>query len=226
MARDAASPPGPLPPRRSSSRLWHRHRRRAWPRCRTAALRGRRPAAATAALGCRGPRACSAWRLLLWPTHGNPARLARTRREAGPGSRSRGPVLFGIVANVVAWVGYGLASGCSRGRAARVRRSRSSLAIGGLRRLLRRRSASRSSRPGGLGVREGLFIACCRAASASAPPPALAVASRLLLTITELGAAVPFLLSASGTVRVSPEPDRASRAGLERSPRWSASSPR
>ena len=48
--------------------------------------------------------------------------------------------------------------------------------------------------PGGLGVREGLFILMLQQPIGIGPATALAVASRLLLTLTEFGAAAPFLL--------------------------------
>ncbi len=48
--------------------------------------------------------------------------------------------------------------------------------------------------PGGLGVREGVFILMLQGPLGTPAAVALAVASRLLLTVTEVGAAVPFLL--------------------------------
>ena len=48
--------------------------------------------------------------------------------------------------------------------------------------------------PGGIGVREGVFILMLQGPIGIGAATALAIASRLLLTVTELGAAVPFLL--------------------------------
>ncbi|MGH7536840.1 MAG: hypothetical protein ACREMG_14850, partial [Gemmatimonadales bacterium] len=47
--------------------------------------------------------------------------------------------------------------------------------------------------PGGLGVREGVFILMLQGPLGIRAATALALASRLLLTLTELGAAAPFL---------------------------------
>jgi uncharacterized membrane protein YbhN (UPF0104 family) len=58
--------------------------------------------------------------------------------------------------------------------------------------------------PGGIGVREGLFILMLQGPLGLGAATALALASRLLLTITEFGAAAPFLLSPRGGVRVAP----------------------
>lgn len=47
--------------------------------------------------------------------------------------------------------------------------------------------------PGGIGVREGLFILMLQGPLGIGAATALALASRVLLTITEIGAALPFL---------------------------------
>lgn len=49
--------------------------------------------------------------------------------------------------------------------------------------------------PGGLGVRELILVALLQDAIGQGPAFALAVASRLTLTVNELGAAIPFLLT-------------------------------
>ena len=49
--------------------------------------------------------------------------------------------------------------------------------------------------PGGIGVREFVFFAMLDGVVGPANAVALAVASRLQLTLTELGAAAPFLVS-------------------------------
>jgi uncharacterized membrane protein YbhN (UPF0104 family) len=57
--------------------------------------------------------------------------------------------------------------------------------------------------PGGLLVREGLLFAMLQGTIGPGPAAVLAIASRILLTITELGAAVPFLLFRWGKTRVA-----------------------
>jgi hypothetical protein len=52
-------------------------------------------------------------------------------------------------------------------------------------------------------VREGLLIALLQCSIGLGPATALAVASRVLLTITELGSAVPFLLMRRGRPSVA-----------------------
>ena len=52
--------------------------------------------------------------------------------------------------------------------------------------------------PGGIGVRESVFILMLQGPIGIGAATALAIASRLLLTVTELGAAVPFLLVPAG----------------------------
>ncbi len=48
--------------------------------------------------------------------------------------------------------------------------------------------------PGGVGVREGILILLLQGSIGFGPAAALAIASRITLTVNELGAAVPFLL--------------------------------
>jgi uncharacterized membrane protein YbhN (UPF0104 family) len=130
--------------------------------------------------------------LLLWPPL-----LARLLRLAAPetaGGRqpTAGSLLVGIAANTAAWLGYGLAlSFLARGlvphahldlRLAIAAFTASYLA-GFLALLV----------PGGIGVREGLFILMLQEPLGVATATSLAVGSRLLLTVAELGAAVPFL---------------------------------
>ena len=57
--------------------------------------------------------------------------------------------------------------------------------------------------PGGIGVREGVFILMLQGPIGIGAATALAIASRLLLTVTELGAAAPFLLFPRGRPRVA-----------------------
>jgi hypothetical protein len=141
--------------------------------------------------------------LLLWPPV-----LRRLLRLAAPDAETRGPpavsgIVVGIVANSVAWLGYGgslwlLARGLLPELALRP-----SLAVAVF-------TASYLAgflalfAPGGLGVREGLFILMLQAPLGIGAATALALASRLLLTVTELGAAVPFLVLPLGRTRVAP----------------------
>lgn len=116
-----------------------------------------------------------------------------------PGSR---PVLIGVGANLIAWIGYGLAfwllalavqpTAVPEPGAAIAAFAASYVA--GLIFLLA---------PGGLLVREGLLFAMLQGSIGAGPAAALAVASRILLTITELGAAVPFLVLRWGKPRAS-----------------------
>jgi len=113
-----------------------------------------------------------------------------------------GALLTAAVANVMAWSGYGVALwllargltevplplGLAIGAFA------ASYLIGFLALIA----------PAGLGVREGVFILMLDHAVGTPAAVALAVASRLLLTVTELGAAVPFLLSPRERSRVAP----------------------
>ena len=130
--------------------------------------------------------------LLLWPPV-----LRRLLRLVAPDAEARmapaaGPVAFGVVANLVAWVGYG---------AALWMLARGLLPDAGLE-LVPAIAVFTASylagflaliAPGGLGVREGLFILMLQGPLGIGAATALALASRVLLTITEFGAAVPFL---------------------------------
>lgn len=106
------------------------------------------------------------------------------------------------LANVVAWVGYGLALWLLARGLTEVPLP-IGLAIGAF-------AASyligflALVAPAGLGVRESVFILMLDHAVGTPAAVALAVASRLLLTVTELGAAVPFLLDSRERARVAP----------------------
>ena len=155
------------------------------------------------ALGLLVAAAVAGVALLLWPPF-----LRRLLRLAAPGADAqRTPaatgIVIGIAANLIAWVGYGaalwlLARGLLPGVGLRL-----SLAIAVF-------TASYLAgflalfAPGGIGVREGLFILMLQGPLGLGAATALALASRLLLTITEFGAAAPFLLSPRGRVRVAP----------------------
>jgi hypothetical protein len=113
-----------------------------------------------------------------------------------------GAVAFGIAANTIAWLGYGVALWLL----ARGLLPRAGL---GLLPAIAVFTASYLAgflalfAPGGIGVREGVFILMLQGPIGIGAATALAVASRLLLTVTELGAAVPFLLFPRGRPSVA-----------------------
>jgi uncharacterized membrane protein YbhN (UPF0104 family) len=113
-----------------------------------------------------------------------------------------GVVAFGIIANTVAWLGYGVAlwllargllPGAGLGLLPAIAVFTASYLAGFLALFA----------PGGIGVREGVFILVLQGPLGIGAATALAVASRLLLTVTELGAAVPFLLFPRGKPSVA-----------------------
>jgi glycosyltransferase 2 family protein len=113
-----------------------------------------------------------------------------------------GAVAFGIAANMVAWLGYGVAlwllargllPGAGLGLLPAIAVFTASYLAGFLALFA----------PGGIGVREGVFILMLQGPIGIGAATALAVASRLLLTMTELGAAVPFLLFPRGKPSVA-----------------------
>lgn len=117
--------------------------------------------------------------------------LARVGVDApSPGA---GPVLLGLVANIIAWLGYGLALWLLARAVLPVNQLTLALAIAGF-------AASYVAgllalfAPGGLLIREGLLVLMLQDSIGLGAATALAIASRVLLTVTELGAAVPFLL--------------------------------
>ncbi len=121
-------------------------------------------------------------------------------RDAGRGP-GVGPILLGVAANTLAWIGYGVALWLLALGTLPVGTLGPAAAIGGF-------AASYVAglvallAPGGLLVREGVMIAMLQGTIGLGPASGLAIASRVLLTITELGAAVPFLLFRSGKPRV------------------------
>ncbi|HYC31974.1 MAG TPA: lysylphosphatidylglycerol synthase domain-containing protein [Gemmatimonadales bacterium] len=139
--------------------------------------------------------------LLLWPPV-----LRRVLRLATPEAAQAAPplpaILFGAAANVVAWVGYGvalwlLARGLLPGAGLGIRGAIAVFTASYLAGFLALIA------PGGLGVREGLFILMLQGTLGLGAATALALASRVLLTVTELGAAVPFLLAPRRNARVA-----------------------
>jgi len=139
--------------------------------------------------------------LLLWPPV-----LRRLLRLVLPDAAAVTPplpaILFGAAANVVAWVGYGVALWL-------LARGLLPAAPLGVRGAIAVFTASYLAgflaliAPGGLGVREGLFILMLQGPIGLGAATALALASRVLLTVTELGAAVPFLIFPRRNARVA-----------------------
>lgn len=111
-------------------------------------------------------------------------------------------VLFGITVNLTAWVGYGCAFWLLQRGTIPTAELSVATAIGafttsylaGLLFLLA---------PGGLLVREGILVLMLQGSIGLGAAGALAVASRLMLTLTEIGVAVPFLVISTERRRVS-----------------------
>ena len=128
-------------------------------------------------------------------------RLLRLARIGGdtpsPGS---GPVLVGLIANLLAWLGYGVSLWLLGRAVLPVSELGLTPAVAGF-------AASYVAGlialfvPGGLLVREGLLVVMLQGSLGLGAATALAVASRVLLTITELGIAVPFLIFRRGNPR-------------------------
>lgn len=116
-------------------------------------------------------------------------------------SPSPAPVVLGLVANIFAWLGYGVALWLLARAVLPDGHLALAPAIAGF-------AASYVAGliavfvPGGLFVREGLLVIMLQGSVGFGAATALAVASRVLLTITELGAAVPFLILRRGNPRV------------------------
>lgn len=131
--------------------------------------------------------------LLLWPPVIR--RLLRlVRLEAEGASPGGGAVLAGMIANVVAWAGYGLAfwllaRGLFDAPAFTPALAITTFAASYIAGLLFLPA------PAGIGVRESVVILMLGGALGEPTALALAIASRVLLTITEFGAAAPFLLA-------------------------------
>src|SRR4051812_14316991 len=139
--------------------------------------------------------------LLLWPPL-----LSRVLRLGAPETAGRRQptersLLLGIATNTTAWLGYGVALWfLARGLLPQahldlrlaVAAFTASYLAGFLALLV----------PGGIGVREGLFILMLQQPLGVAAATFLALASRLLLTVAELGAAVPFLVFPRRQARV------------------------
>ncbi len=130
--------------------------------------------------------------VVLWPP------VARRLLRAGDAEAATAPgpgtMALAIAANTTAWVGYGVALWClARGVLGAVALPLGA-AVGAF-------TASYLAgllalfAPGGLVVREALFIVLLQPVLGLPRATALALASRLLLTVTEVGVALPFLAS-------------------------------
>jgi glycosyltransferase 2 family protein len=145
--------------------------------------------------------AAAAIGLLFWPELVSRV-VRRAVPDAPPMRPPRGAVAFGLVANALAWVGYGaalwlLARGLLPGAGLELLPAIAVFTASYLAGFLALFA------PGGIGVREGVFILMLQGPIGIGAATALAIASRLLLTVTELGAAVPFLLFPRGRPRVA-----------------------
>lgn len=139
--------------------------------------------------------------LLLWP-----AFLRRLLRLLAPQAiQDRQPtgrgIAIGIATNIAAWLGYGLslwilAQGLLPASGLGLRLAIAVFAASYLAGFLALFA------PGGIGVREGLFILLLQGPLGVGAATSLAVASRLLLTVAELGAALPFLVLRRRQARV------------------------
>lgn len=139
---------------------------------------------------------------LMWP--GAVERLlALARVKAGkPAAPAPGALLLAAGANIVAWCGYGgalwlLAHGVLD-RAPTLAQCIGAFAasyVAGLVAVVA---------PAGLGVRESVFILMLQGTLGAPGAAALAIASRVMLTVTEVGAAVPFLLTSREHARAAP----------------------
>lgn len=111
-------------------------------------------------------------------------------------------ILLGIGVNLLAWGGYGLAfwllaHGTLPDLVLPLRTAVGAFTASYLAGLLA------LVMPGGLVVREGFLVLMLQGVIGLVPATALAVASRLMLTVTELGVAVPFLVFPREKARVA-----------------------
>jgi hypothetical protein len=138
--------------------------------------------------------------LLMWPPFVRRA-LGLIRVDIGSGGvPAWDKVLFGAVANVIAWLGYGVALWLlARGLFASTDLTLTQ-AIGAF-------TASYLAGflalgvPDGVVVRETVFVSMVQGTIGAPSALALALASRLLLTLAQFGAAAPFFLSSAERTR-------------------------
>ena len=138
--------------------------------------------------------------LLVVPSISAPvARRFTAQPVTPPGAVTIG---IGVAANLVAWIGYGvafwlLAQGSLPDPALPLGTAIGAFTasyLAGLLALLM---------PGGLVIREGFLVLLLQGSIGLVPATALAVASRLMLTLTEVGVAVPFLIFPREKARAS-----------------------
>jgi uncharacterized membrane protein YbhN (UPF0104 family) len=153
---------------------------------------------AVAALG-QGPRIVL---LLLAAAALGGVRRFLPRAIVGMAPVPPGPMLLGLAANVAGWSAYGLAFQCLiRGLLPGVEVSWAQATAVFTTSYLAGLIAAFS--PGGIGIREAAFMLLLSPSVGAKAAAALAVATRLLLTITELGAALPFLPAMRRSARAS-----------------------
>lgn len=139
--------------------------------------------------------------LMTWPRFVR--RLLRlVRIEPASATPGTGAVLAAAGANLLAWLGYGaafwlLAAGLFPHSGLRLDAAIGAFTASYLAGLLFLPA------PGGVGVRESVMVLMLQAPLGEGGALALAIASRLLLTVTELGAAAPFLLIFRERTRVA-----------------------
>ena len=138
--------------------------------------------------------------LLLWPPFVRRLLRLVSAEAAEHGTPGGGAIALGIAINLVAWVGYGAAFVLlARGLLPDVHLPLR-MAVGAF-------TASYLAgflalfAPGGLGVREGIFVLMLQGPIGIAAATALALASRILLTFTEFGAAALLVLFTRETSR-------------------------
>lgn len=127
-------------------------------------------------------------------------RLAKV--EVGTATPGAGVVLAGAAANLVAWAGYGAAFWLLTAGLLPRAALGLDVAIGAF-------TASYLAgllflpAPGGVGIRESVMVLMLQGPLGEGGALAMAIASRLLLTLTEFGAAAPFLLIFRERTRVA-----------------------
>jgi glycosyltransferase 2 family protein len=138
--------------------------------------------------------------LLLWPAFVR--RLLRLASVEAGGAPKPSAIVLAAVANVFAWGGYGTAlwvmtRGLLPNAGLTVPAAIGAFTASYLAGLLALMV------PGGLVVREAVFVLMLQPTIGLPAASGLAIASRLLLTVTELGAAAPFLLNRKERVSVA-----------------------
>jgi glycosyltransferase 2 family protein len=140
--------------------------------------------------------------LVMWP----PVARRLLGLAGVQGTEARPPrastVALGIVANLLAWIGFGIALVLlAAGLLPRVELNVATATgaftasyLAGLLALIA---------PGGIGVRESVLILLLQGPLGLAAATVLALASRVLLTLAELGAAAPFLVSSLRSMRAT-----------------------